>query len=206
MTAPKKAAVHSYSWKAAGLLLAVALPLQVDGDTDVPYLIQAGLWAAFAVSFALWVFSTSGLVTVSEGHLQIRVPYRRRRRVTKRQVRAETESLIKDLQTYIREAPSTWLESQDRAQAYMDQIRQDMSDAERHAIWQELSRDETERHQRDHNEVGFRFGGRLEWLMAEYAKRGILERGDRMDLYWASGSSSVLPHLVARLEVLAKRL
>jgi hypothetical protein len=123
----------------------------------------------------------------------------------KKKLRSETFRLAKDIHAYLKAQPSSSAQSIAEHQQFV-QATQGASEAETNARWQEYTAKSVERSERERLELAQRFGGRLQYLFAEYQRRGMLTDRDVSRMEWEAGSSHWIAGSASRLEGLAHRL
>jgi len=136
--------------------------------------------------------------------LRIRGPMRRPQ--GKRKVRQETQSLVRDIRDYLRSQPNATIQSLTDHQATTQAMSNAKDEAEKNAIWNQMTLGLIERSEKERYELAERFGGRLHYLIGEYQRRGLLNEGDAHLLEWQAGSMHWMGQTATTLDALGRRL
>jgi hypothetical protein len=123
----------------------------------------------------------------------------------KRKLQKEMLALSGRIHAYLGNQPSSiaaTMAAQQQAVAAM----QGASEDERRARWGEFSLGEAERYERERGDLMQRFGGDIEYAVAECQRRGMLTAQEADKMRWEAGSPHWIRSTAAKLEALAKRL
>ena len=189
-----------------GLALLVGAGLTVGGWTNH---VAGAVLIGMAILWGLWLLPTVGsrLPSLSlERSDGIALRVRRPPEQGKRRLRGQTEAVVKEIWAYLRSVPDSSVASH-RGWSQMVRITQEATDeGEKRAAWSEYTAAETARYSSEQRELAERFGGRIQYLVDEYQRRGTINESDARLLMWQSGSHHWIKAAATTLEALKLKL
>ncbi len=191
-----------------GITFLIGLALSLLGITNrVLGFVVIGIsvvWTLLILPFISPWLPSIGLEHGDGIALRIRGPAQRPR--GKRKVRQETQSLVKDINDYLRSQPNATIQSLTDHQATTQAMSKATDEAEKNAIWNRMTLRLIERSEKERRDLAERFGGRLHYLIGEYKRRGLLSEGDAHLLEWQAGSMHRMGQTATTLDGLSRRL
>jgi hypothetical protein len=123
-----------------------------------------------------------------------------------RRLKREMESLASDMFEALNARPAPYIDSMREHDEVVRKMDKAANEEERNAVWREYTYSSIEAHSAEKHDLQQRFGGRLEYVVGELERRGLLERAEVTELLWFAGSWGWLGAAAQRLNALAKRL
>jgi len=164
-----------------------------------------------AVCFFLGYASERGALQIDHGldGMVIRVRMSRlwfSGRARRKQLKRDTLALVTDIHTFVRDRPSPIAETMGQHFAVANEMQQASDEATKQAIWGRYTESLAAQSDRDRQELGQRFAGRVKYVTDAYVERGLLppEKVPQLlwhcqSTYWISGAASDLEALALRL-------
>ena|ERR1700674_5660631 len=191
-----------------GITFLIGLALSLLGITNrVLGFVVIGisvLWTLLVLPFVSPWLPSIGFERGDGIALRVRGPVRRPH--GKRKLRQETQTLVKDIHDYLRSQPNATIQSITDHQATTQAMSTAKDEAEKTAIWNQMTLRLIEHSEKERRDLAERFGGRLHYLIGEYKRRGLLTDSDASLLGWQAGSMYWISQGATTLDALARRL
>jgi hypothetical protein len=128
------------------------------------------------------------------------------RPVSKKRLRRDTQALVVDLRAYMKASPEPFAVTVDTHQQTVTAMNATADQAEKDRLWNAYKRDLVELWGRNTQEFAGRFGGRISYVMDEFARLGLLDGDARNRLMWQTETTAQIMQATNSLEALALRL
>lgn len=115
-----------------------------------------------------------------------------------RRLRRKTDDLVGEIHSYLQTVPG-YGPSLQRHHGVFDKMQAADSEEEKSEIWHQYTQEEMKASEVERRELVARFGGRVEFLLTEYGRRGLLSES-RSILLWKLGNNHWLGELATNLE------
>jgi hypothetical protein len=121
-------------------------------------------------------------------------------------LRAAALELVSDMRAYLAEQSAPMVDAMDQHQAATDAMHAAPNDQERRRLWNAQGLEMAEQMERERQQLASRFGGRIEHVLAEYARLGVIEDGAAVHIRELCGSKWWLSQAASKIEGIAQQL
>ncbi len=124
----------------------------------------------------------------------------------KKRLQREIKGLIRDVREYLEKNPSLMVASLTEHERMVSEMEAAPDEAAKREIWNRSTQRTLEAFEAERRDLGARFGGRAQYLIQEFARRGMLTEPDAHRLQWGCQSAHGMVEAATTLEALALRL